>query len=128
MANGSLVHIILCHNNHTVERLVNKLLAEENDLVIIHVCKNAAEDFFNGLQSSLGQSKRVHFCEREEGNWGEFGIVQGTINALKLGLNIMGTQEDFHLTFSVRKTTPLSRLLRLSASFRKEGSRLFKCL
>lgn len=111
MANGSLVHIILCHNNPTqVERLVNKLLAEENDLVIIHVCKNAAEDFFNGLQSSLGQSKRVHFCEREEGNWGEFGIVQGTINALKLGLNIMGTQEDFHFNLLSAQDYPIKPL------------------
>ena len=111
MAKIALVHIILCHNNlRQVERLANKLLTEESDLIIIHICKNASERFFNGLRSSLEQSKRVHFCEREEGNWGEFGIVQGTINALKLGLAIVGNHEGFHFNLLSAQDYPIKPL------------------
>ena len=72
MANGSLVHIILCHNNPTqVERLVNKLLAEENDLVIIHVCKNAAEDFFLMVFSPRLGNQNAFISVKEKRGTGE---------------------------------------------------------
>ena len=126
MGNDVLVHIILCHNNPAqVKRLANKLLDEENDLVVIHVCQNAPDQFFNALKIGLNHSNRVHFCKREEGNWGEFGIVQGTINALGLGLQIMGTQKRFYFNLLSAQDYPIKPISSFKRFLSESGGKDF---
>lgn len=84
------LHIILCHSNASqTSRLAERLL-ESECFVVFHVCLNASQAFQKNLTDRFGHYHNVSFSTREDGSWGEFGIVQGTINAIAKGDEIYG--------------------------------------
>lgn len=72
-------YIIIAHKYPSqLHRLVSAL-TDESSTFFIHLDKKANIAAFQRL---IGGS-RVHWVERVEANWGEFGLVEATLNALK---------------------------------------------
>lgn len=77
-------YIILAHKlPEQLFRLVSKL--DDGDPVfVIHLCKNTSAQDFQQAKRLFNNRQRVFFCKREDGSWGEFGIVQAVLNGMKL--------------------------------------------
>jgi hypothetical protein len=79
----NLAYIILFHKcPDQLFALVDRL-NDSTTTFVIHVCKKTPRSVFNDVKRHLSRYPNVFFCSRENGRWGGFGIVQGTINALK---------------------------------------------
>lgn len=73
-------YIILAHKNPEQLKLLVERLDDNQSHFYIHVDKNVASAPFEVFQSF----PNVHFVSpRENGTWGDIGIVKGTLNALK---------------------------------------------
>jgi len=80
-------YIILSHKlPDQLYRLVSRL-DDEGAVFVIHLCKNTSEGDFKRANELFKNSKNVFFCKREDGSWGEFGIVQAVLNGMELLLN-----------------------------------------
>ena len=75
-----IAYIVLAHNNPKhLQRLVNRL-SFDNSFFFIHIDKKKD---LNSFSLILEESKNVAFIKkREDGQWGDIGIVKATINAL----------------------------------------------
>lgn len=79
-----LAYIILFHKDpEQLFALVDRLNERETTF-IIHVCKKTPRSVFNIVKRHFEFYSNVYFCKRENGQWGAFGIVQGTINACEI--------------------------------------------
>lgn len=79
-----LAYIILAFKDvEQVSRLIDRLRTE-NSIFVIHVCKNAKKGYKEQLIELQGNAPDIYFCKRENGMHFYWGLVQGTINALKL--------------------------------------------
>ena len=77
-------YIILFHKDiPQLLRLIQSIYKKKNTYVI-HVCKNVLAPINAALIKQFDCYNNILFCEREYGNWGEFGIVQATLNAMVL--------------------------------------------
>lgn len=78
----NIAYIILTHSNpNQTSRLVNRMRNSE-DHIFIHVDVKVDLEAFS--QSITEIDDTIHFVKkREDGLWGNLGIVKGTINALK---------------------------------------------
>lgn len=80
-------YIILAHKlPEQLHRLVSRL-DDEGAVFVIHLCKNTGEGDFKKTHELFKYKKNVFFCKREDGSWGEFGIVQAVLNGMELLLN-----------------------------------------
>ena len=78
-----LAYIILFHKSpEQLSRLINKL-DDGNNIIIIHVCKNTSNSIYSELKKTYKNSNNIFFCKRENGAWGEFGIVKAVLNSIK---------------------------------------------
>lgn len=87
-------YIILAHKEPMqVASLVNALL-HPSDHFFIHIdAKNDLQPFEKVVIEETNNSRNIHFIEtRENGQWGGFGIVQATLNAIR---KITETEVEF---------------------------------
>jgi len=77
----NIAYIILAHKNPSqIKRLIEKL-TYSNDWFFVHI---DAKKEMTSFENALSSEKNVTFIkERINGQWGAFGIVEATINALK---------------------------------------------
>ena len=79
-----LNYIILAHKNPSqVERLINRLYAPEA-YFYVHIDKKVDPTKFEDLLRNKPNVSILENSLRENGTWGDIGIVKATINALKL--------------------------------------------
>jgi len=77
-------YIILAHKlPEQLHRLVTRL-EDKGTHFVIHVCKNTSKPDAEKIWSLFENRQDVSFCKREDGSWGEFGIVQAVLNAMEL--------------------------------------------
>jgi hypothetical protein len=77
----NLGFIILAHQDlHRAGQLA-KFLANNDCPVCMHIDQNASEKDLDRLKSSVNHVKNIVFSEREKCGWGQFSIVQATLNA-----------------------------------------------
>ena len=80
----NLAYIILAHRNpQQLFRLVDRL-DNEGVTFVFHISKASDKGFDKEMRKLFRDKKNVYFCKREDGTHNHFGIVKGTINALKL--------------------------------------------
>ncbi|MEH6360194.1 MAG: beta-1,6-N-acetylglucosaminyltransferase [Amylibacter sp.] len=76
--------IILAHQDlHRTGQLV-KFLAKNNCPVSLHIDQNASHEEVSKLKASLNHIENVVFSKRERCGWGQFSIVQATLNAAEV--------------------------------------------
>ncbi|MDD5570119.1 MAG: beta-1,6-N-acetylglucosaminyltransferase [Bacteroidales bacterium] len=79
-----LVYLILAHKEpEQLFRLISRL-SSEGTVFVIHFCKNSSDIVFNEIKSKYFGCKNIYFCKRENGAWGEFGIVKAVFDSIKL--------------------------------------------
>jgi Core-2/I-Branching enzyme len=84
-------YIILAHQRpKQVKRLLEKL-ASEGCRFYIHIDKNVDIRPFKTELAALDQAYFLPDEKREEGTWGDFGIVKATINALRQIIKVQET-------------------------------------
>lgn len=99
-----ITYIILAHKNPTqLRRLILKLM-EPWTRFYIHIDRNVEIDPF---KKAISKNDKIFFLEeneREPGNWGNIGIVKGTLNAMdqvikenKTGTCILLSGQDYPL-------------------------------
>jgi hypothetical protein len=83
--------IILAHQDlHRTTQLV-RFLSKNDCPVSLHIDQNAAPREVDELKASLNHVKNVTFSRREKCGWGQFSIVQATLNAAE---NLLGNHPD----------------------------------
>ncbi len=76
--------IILAHQDlHRTVQLV-RFLANNDCPVSLHIDQNAAPDEVNELMAGLNHINNVVYPKREKCGWGQFSIVQATLNAAEV--------------------------------------------
>jgi hypothetical protein len=113
---SSLAYVILAHESaEDLTRLVNLLLdADDTGHVIIHYDANAPDNEFSKLRIALGPITRAHIVnERARCAWGQFGLVDGVVRALRIvrqqGINC---DRIFLMSGSCMPVRPLAQLKR----------------
>src|SRR5947209_16226850 len=76
-------YLILAHKYPSQLYRLYKALNDESSTFFIHIDKKADIAKFQRLITS----KSVHWVERVEANWGEFGLVEAVLNLLKATKN-----------------------------------------
>ncbi|MCB2312378.1 beta-1,6-N-acetylglucosaminyltransferase [Clostridium tagluense] len=78
-----IAYLILTHKSSIqLTRLINTLNCEEV-YFFIHVDKNSSDEFFYEVNNTFKTYKNVFFIDRSSCAWGEFGIVEATIEGIK---------------------------------------------
>jgi hypothetical protein len=79
-----IAYIILAYKDASqVNRLINKLRTDETTFVV-HICKDSTNAYYRELKNLQKHKQDVLFCKRESGIHYYYGLVNGTMNALKL--------------------------------------------
>jgi hypothetical protein len=83
----NLAYIILAHKNPAqLARLVERLGAE-NTVILIHIDKKVdAAPFMQALANSCATRECLRFIPRSSIYWGEWGMIEATLNGLRLAL------------------------------------------
>lgn len=88
MANGSdimmkISYVIVAHQNPAiVQRLLNALL-KAGHTVALHYDKKSGDEAFRKLEQAFHGNPSVRFARRVKVNWGEWSIVEATLNCIE---------------------------------------------
>lgn len=89
--------ILLCHKNPTqVVDQVN-LLTSAGDYVSVHFDANGSVADYEVLQTGLADNPNVCFANRVKCGWGEWSLVQGTLNAVNAGFGTFPEATHFYM-------------------------------
>ncbi|MBU3143988.1 beta-1,6-N-acetylglucosaminyltransferase [Clostridium sp. CF012] len=78
-----IAYLILAHKSSIqLTRLINTLNCEDV-YFFIHINKNSSDEFFDELNNTFKTYKNVFFIDRCRCTWGDFGIVDATIEGIK---------------------------------------------
>lgn len=87
-----LVNIILAHTNfEQTMRLYNRLKNENNSFVF-HISQTSEHGYFEKVYAALHNQPNCYFSKRAVVRWGDFGVIQGTLNAIE---TIVENQLDY---------------------------------
>lgn len=82
-----IAFILLAHEraDQLIDLVSTLLEADPSCYVVIHYDANASDDEYRHLREHFGRNEHVHFPKtRVRCGWGEFGLVEATVRALKL--------------------------------------------
>lgn len=77
-----IVYIILAHTNHKQTLRLFDRLNKEGVSFVFHISTTSDPRYFNKVYSALKDQPNCYFAERAVVRWGDFGVVQGTLNAI----------------------------------------------
>ena len=94
---AQIAYILLCHKN--VEAIVAQAeyLTAEGDAVAIHFDKNAPQAGYAELVKRLANNPNVTFARRIRCGWGEWSLVEATLETLKSAVAAFPDAEHFYL-------------------------------
>lgn len=78
-----IAYLLLCHKNADGVIAQVRALTETGDAVAIHFDRKGAPDAFAKLTGAFGDQPDVVFADRVSCGWGEYSLVQATLNMLK---------------------------------------------
>ena len=77
-----IVYIILAHTNHEQTLRMFDRLNREGVSFVFHISTTSDPRYFNEVYSALKDQPNCYFAERALVRWGDFGVVQGALNAI----------------------------------------------
>ncbi len=89
--------LLLCHKNPAQIIEQAKLLTSAGDFIAIHFDARARQSDFQMLKSELGENPNVCFAQRVKCGWGEWSLVQGSLNALNAGYDAFPEATHFYM-------------------------------
>ncbi len=94
---AKICFLLLCHKNPTQIAEQAKLLTSAGDYIAIHFDARARQSDFNLLKSELAGNENVCFANRVKCGWGEWSLVQGSLNALRKGYETFPDATHFYM-------------------------------
>jgi hypothetical protein len=94
---AKIAYILLCHKDPdgVIER--TRALISAGDCVAIHFDRRASPDAFSKLQAEFKGDPSVAFAPRVQCGWGEWSLVQATLNALQTARTSFQDATHFYL-------------------------------
>ena len=94
---AQIAYILLCHKN--VEAIIAQAeyLTAEGDAVAIHFDKNAPALAYQKLRQRLEDNPNVTFARRIRCGWGEWSLVEATLETLKSAVAAFPDAQHFYL-------------------------------
>ena len=78
-----IAYILLCHKDPSSIVQQANGLTSAGDFISIHFDSNAPAEDFKQIKQMLGDNPNVTFAKRIKCGWGEWSLVQASINAIK---------------------------------------------
>ena len=82
---AKICFLLLCHKNPDLIVEQATMLSDSGDYVSIHFDGRGTMTDFLAIKNALKNNPNVCFAPRVKCGWGEWSLVQGTLNALRLG-------------------------------------------
>lgn len=77
-----LSYILLCHQNPDLVISQARLLTSQGDCLAIHVDRAAGPGVYEAIRDGLQGQANIVFAERVRCGWGEWSLVQATLNGI----------------------------------------------
>lgn len=80
---AKVAYLLLCHKN--AERVIeqSRVLTARGDYLAIHVDRNAGAGFFTKVSAALAANPNVVMAKRVSCGWGEWSLVEATLNMIE---------------------------------------------
>ena len=78
-----VAYLLLCHKNAKSVIAQARALADAGDVVAIHFDKRGSDAAFAELREAFAGDDRVAFAKRVACGWGEYSLVQASINMMR---------------------------------------------
>ncbi len=95
---AKIAYLLLCHKDP--EAIIQKAerLTAVGDYMVIHFDGRASDQDFEEIRSALKHNPNVCFTRRRiKCGWGEWSLVQATLNAIKAGLDAFPRATHFYM-------------------------------
>jgi hypothetical protein len=92
-----IAYIMLCHKDPDAIIAQARQLTAKGDFLAIHFDARAGNADFERIRSQLSGNKDVVFAKREKCGWGEWSLVQATLNAVTLAESSFPTATHFYM-------------------------------
>ena len=80
---AKIAYIMLCHKDPAAIISQAVQLTAKGDFLAIHLDARSGTEAFNQVKTALKDNPSVIFAKREKCGWGEWSLVQATLNALQ---------------------------------------------
>ena len=94
---AKICFLLLCHKNPELIVEQAEMLSASGDYVSIHFDGGSSLADFTILKNALKDNPNVCFANRVNCGWGEWSLVQGTLNALRLGHKTFPEATHFYM-------------------------------
>ncbi len=94
---AKICFLLLCHKNPALIVEQAKMLTDSGDYVSIHFDKRGSMADVATINDALKDNQNVCFAPRVKCGWGEWSLVQGTLNALRLGYKTFPEATHFYM-------------------------------
>ena len=93
-----IAYILLCHKDPTAIIQQAERLTKAGDYMSIHFDASASDSDFREIYQALSSNPNVTFAtKRIRCGWGEWSLVQATLNAVESGLNAFPRATHFYM-------------------------------
>ena len=92
-----LCYILLCHKNPDAVIAQVKMLTARGDYVVIHIDVNAAKKVGVPVRAAFANDASVAFTRSERCGWGEWSLVQSSLNGMRTGESTFPDATHFYL-------------------------------
>ncbi|MEC7257255.1 MAG: beta-1,6-N-acetylglucosaminyltransferase, partial [Pseudomonadota bacterium] len=95
---AKIAYILLCHKDPAAVVQQAHRLAAAGDVMAIHFDANAAQADYDRIRSDLADTANVTFAARRvRCGWGEWSLVQATLNAIQAALEAFPDATHFYM-------------------------------
>ncbi|TMV15624.1 DUF5928 domain-containing protein [Arenibacterium halophilum] len=95
---AKIAYILLCHKDPAAVVQQARRLTAAGDVMAIHFDANAAQADYDRIRSDLSDTPNVTFAARRvRCGWGEWSLVQATLNAIQAALDAFPDATHFYM-------------------------------
>lgn len=94
---AKICFLLLCHKNPELIVEQAELMTSAGDYISIHFDGRASPRDFATVKTALSSNPNVCFAKREKCGWGEWSLVQGSLNALHKGFESFPEATHFYM-------------------------------
>ena len=92
-----IAYIMLCHKDPASIVSQAKGLTSSGDFMAIHFDASASADDFKEIKEALADDPNVVLAKRVKCGWGEWALVQASLNAIKAAEDAFPTATHFYM-------------------------------
>ncbi|WP_375255888.1 DUF5928 domain-containing protein [Yoonia sp.] len=94
---AKIAFILLCHKDPDAIIAQARQLTAAGDFLAIHFDASAGAEAFSSIKSALADNANVVFAKRVKCGWGQWSLVQATLNALRAATDAFPRATHFYM-------------------------------